>query len=347
MDAALAADVKAKLAAPPVAEVLDLLLQAAARPGCNFDLKYEQGAALLLPHMSPSRNAVRLLCMAAWTEARDGNGGKAMRSLRDGLALSAMVAEDPVLIGMLISMAGTQQVLDTLAHVLAEAPAGSIDAAELDDFAAALSANRNGVQAALVRSLDGERIALGGWAFEGILNGTLNVDGLGGPPVPRTMLWAYANPLRPLFKQDYAFYVTVLGEMREVAGKPFDRAAVASIERRCEGVPRWAILSRLIMPALGRVFVKAAEMECAIDAARVGLALEKHRLAKGTYPASLEELHLPGGVPTDPFTGSPLVYKPAAGGVQVYGFAGNAKDDGGRRRSDDRDNYDVGWEMWR
>jgi hypothetical protein len=135
--------------------------------------------------------------------------------------------------------------------------------------------------------------------------------------------------------------------MREVAGKPFDPAAVRSIAHRCESVPRWAILSRLVLPALDRVFVKAAEMECTLDAARVGLALETHRLARGAYPATLEELNLPGGVPLDPFTGKPLVYKPSASGVQVYGFAGNAKDDDGRRRSDDRDNYDVGWEMKR
>lgn len=350
-DAALAADVKAKLAAPPVAEVLALLREAAARPGCTFDLKYEQGAALLLPHMSPSRNAVRLLCMTAWTKARDGDLRAAMNDLRAGLALSRMVAEDRVLISVLVSYAGIQTVLDTLPHVLAAAPAGAVTADDLDGLAAELARMREGFKPALVHCLDGERIALGGWAFEGILKGTLNGGVLAGSagetPAARAMLWGYANPFRPLFKSDYAHYVTVLGEMREIAGKPFDPAAVASIERRCEGAPRWAILSRLIMPALGRVFVKAAEMECTLDAARVGLALEKHRMSKGAYPASLEELQLPGGVPADPFTGKPLVYRPTAGGVRVYGLAENAKDDGGRSRAVDNKDYDVGWEMRR
>ncbi len=346
-DAALAADVKAKLAAPPVAEVLGLLREAAARPACNFDLKYEQGAALLLPHVSPSRNAVRLLCLKAWAEARDGDIPGALKDLRSGLILSRMAAEDRVLISVLISFAGTQYVLDTLPHVLAIAPAGTVTAGDLDGLAGDLIRTREGFKPALVHCLDGERIALGGWAFEGILNGTLNASVLGGPPAPRGLLWAYANPLRPMFKQDYAFYVTVLGEMREVAGKPFDPASVGSIARRCESMPRWAIFSAMILPALDSVFVKAAEMECTLDAARVGLALEKHRLAKGAYPASLDELQMPGGIPTDPFTAKPLVYRPSAAGVQVYGFAKNAKDDGGRRRSVDNKDYDVGWEMRR
>lgn len=348
-DAALAADVKAKLAAPPVAEVLGLLREAAARPGCNFALKYEQGAALLLPHVSPTRNAVRLLCLNAWAEARDGDLPAAMMDLRAGLVLSRMVAEDRVLISVLIAFAGTQHVLDALPHVLAAAPAGTVTADGLDSLAGDLARMREGFKPMLVHCLDGERIALGGWAFEGILNGTLDpksdlsVTG----DESRPLLWAYVNPFRPLFKQDYAFYVTILGEMREVAGKPFDSAAVASIARRCEGVPRWAILSSLVMPALDSVFMKAAEMECTIDAARVGLALEKHRLANGAYPASLDELNLPGGVPADPFTAKPLIYKPTASGAQVYGFAKNAKDDGGRRRADDNKDYDVGWEMRR
>lgn len=346
-DAALAADVKAKLAAPPVAEVLGLLREASARPGCNFDLKYEQGAALLLPHMAPSRNAVRMLCLGAWVKARDGDLPAAMKDLRAGLVLSRMVAEDRVLISVLIAFAGTQHVLDALPHILAAAPAGAVTADDLDGLAGELARAREGFKPALVHCLDGERIALGGWAFEGVLNGTLNMDGLGGLPVPRGMLWAYANPLRPLFKQDYAFYVTILGEMREVAGKPFDPATAGAIARRVESVPRWAILSSLVMPALDSVFVKAAEMECTLDAARVGLALEKHRLANGAYPASLEELQLPGGVPTDPFTAKPLIYKPTAAGVQVYGFAKNAKDDGGQRRTVDNKDYDVGWEMRR
>jgi len=347
-DAALAADVKAKLAAPPVAEVLGLLREAAARPGCNFELKYEQGAALLLPHMMRSSNAVRLLCLVAWVKARDGDLPAALKDLRAGLVLSRMIAEDRVLISVLVAFAGTQHVLDVLPHVLAAAPAAAVAADDLDGFAGDLARTREAFKPMLVHCLDGERIALGGWAFEGIINGTLDANLLAGTGERSpALLWFYANPFRPLLKQDYAFYVTVLGEMREVAGKPFDPAAVASIARRCEGVPRWAILSRLIMPALDGVFVKAAEMECALDAARVGLALEKHRLAKGAYPASLEALQPAGGVPADPFTGRPLVYKPSASGVQVYGFAKNAKDDGGRRRSADNRDYDVGWEMRR
>jgi len=52
-------------------------------------------------------------------------------------------------------------------------------------------------------------------------------------------------------------------------------------------------------------------------------------------------------VPKDPFTGKPLVYKPSATGVLVYGFGRNARDDHGRRRSGSTSDYDIVWVMRR
>lgn len=351
-DASLAANVRVGLAAREVVEVLDLLHEASTRRACDFKLRYEEGPALRLPHVSPIRSAIRILCLKAWFEASGGDGRRALGTLRDAFAISGMMLDDGVLISLLVSSAGDRMLLDALPQILAPVPAGSIATADLDALAGDLSRRRLALRPAFVRAMDWERIVFGQWAFDAVLGGSrrgadlaavLNPGGASGG----TLALVFAHPLRPLFKSDCAFYLSLMSEMRGQAGQPFDPSVADRFSARVNSFPRWAILSRLITPSFGGIFMTIAETECALDVARVGLALERHRLAKGAYPASLEELQLPGGVPKDPFTGKPLVYKPSATGVLVYGFGKNARDDQGRRRSGTAGDYDIVWEMRR
>ncbi len=351
-DPALASNVCARVATPEVGEVIGLLREAAARPACNFNLKYENGVALLLPHVAPTRAAVRLLCLKAWILVRNGDTRGALDCLRDGLTLSRMIADDRVLISLLVSMAGTQTVIDALPHILADAPSGTLTPSLLQGFDADLIRQRQALRPALVAALDGERIAFGGWAFEGILNGTLKASDLatdlGGDNAPRRgAIWAYINPFRPLFKNDYAFYLSFLAGMREAAAGPLDADAIERIRTRSESIPRWAILSRLTVPALDRVLVKIGEQECAIDLARIGLALEVRRMTTGNYPAALDGVSVPGGLPLDGFTRKPFVYHRTADGFRIYGLGENGKDDGGAPRSGGSRDFDIVWEMRR
>ena len=352
-DPGRAAEIKSRLEVPEVGTVIALLRQAATRPACNFNLNYTEGAALLLPHVAPFRNAVRLLSLKAFLEASDGRARESLALLHDAWILSNMVKEDCVLISLLVSIACDQTALESLSAVLAAAPAGSWTAADLDLLAADLTRKRAALRPALARSMDAERIAMGGWAFEAILDRRISaLDMLDGGGDSQEGRWAFrllANPLRPLLKADYVEYLEWMTELRQAAERPFDRADMERIRQGGDALPRWALITRMVLPALGRVRVKAAEHECLLDVARTGLALERHRLETGAYPASLDELRLPGGVPADPFTGRPLMYKPSATGVVVYGAGENGEDDGGRRRtySDGRRAYDIVWEVTR
>jgi hypothetical protein len=349
-DPSLAAEVRARLEAPEVAGAIALLRQAAARPHCNFDLDYSQGAALVLPHVSILRSAVRLLCAKACVEALAGNAREALAILRDAFALSAMAKEDRILISLLVSVACESTVIESLSVTLAQAPAGSWTAADLEALSAMFERERAGMRQALLHSADGERLALGGWAYEGILHGSLDlgsIDTMGGPdesarPPLRRLLTIL---VRPLIKADYAVYLSIMADMRELFAKPYDAAASKGFRQRIENMPRWAILCSLIMPALERVQVKTTEHECLLDAARVGLAMESHRLSTGAYPATLDELRLPGGVPADPFTGRPLSYRRTDSGVLVYGFGQDGEDNEGLHRSGGDGPYDVTWEV--
>jgi hypothetical protein len=92
--------------------------------------------------------------------------------------------------------------------------------------------------------------------------------------------------------------------------------------------------------------VGQAQMRCVT----VALALERHRLAHGTWPTALAELppDLLPFVPLDPFDGRPLRYRRLADGVVVYSVGPDSQDDGG----DLTDNLqpesgkDVGFRLW-
>ena len=135
--------------------------------------------------------------------------------------------------------------------------------------------------------------------------------------------------------------------MREAAAGPLDADAIERIRTRGESIPRWAILSRLTVPALDRVLVKIGEQECAIDLARIGLALEVRRMTTGNYPAALAGVSVPGGLPLDGFTRKPFVYHRTADGFRIYGLGENGKDDGGTPRSSGSRDFDIVWEMRR
>jgi hypothetical protein len=83
---------------------------------------------------------------------------------------------------------------------------------------------------------------------------------------------------------------------------------------------------------------------------RIGIAIERHRLARGGLPAKLDELvpaYLPA-LPLDVFTGQSHVYRVRQEGTfQLYGTAMNRVDDGGKKgdRESPRDFSDWVWPL--
>jgi len=73
-------------------------------------------------------------------------------------------------------------------------------------------------------------------------------------------------------------------------------------------------------------------MQASVDMARTAIALERHRLALGEYPETLDALapRFMAAVPHDVIGGQPLKYRREAGGrFTLYSIGWNEKDDGG------------------
>ncbi|HUS48123.1 MAG TPA: hypothetical protein VM098_08385, partial [Phycisphaerae bacterium] len=79
------------------------------------------------------------------------------------------------------------------------------------------------------------------------------------------------------------------------------------------------------------------------DLAKLALALAVHKAEKGTYPDKLSAL-APAyvkAVPKDLFTDRPLVYKRQGKGYILYSLGPNMKDDGGKTRDQDPEDFDI------
>jgi len=95
----------------------------------------------------------------------------------------------------------------------------------------------------------------------------------------------------------------------------------------------WNMFARLTMPALTNSDVKFAFAQTSSDLAMIACALERYRLANGTYPDALDQLcpQFLGAIPHDIITGQPLKYRRRDDGRFVlYSVGWNEVDDGGK-----------------
>jgi hypothetical protein len=92
------------------------------------------------------------------------------------------------------------------------------------------------------------------------------------------------------------------------------------------------IMAAMLLPALERFVLKAAQAQTVADQAALACALERYRLANGQFPNTLDALspRFISQSPHDVITGEPYKYRRTADGQFVlYSVGWNEKDDGG------------------
>jgi hypothetical protein len=135
---------------------------------------------------------------------------------------------------------------------------------------------------------------------------------------------------RPTFEQAHAWLLRYLTEFVEITKMPLEqqRPRLEKLDVRRGTAPTAA---RKLMPATHSTIAFFQKCQALLRTASVGLALERHRLAKGAWPEKLTDIapeFLPTA-PVDPFDGKPLRYKKKADGVVVYSIGPDGTDDGG------------------
>ena len=341
------ADWRARLAAPPCAEMLDLVAAAAARPRCDFQLKYRDGVALLLPHVSPLRNLSRLTLLRARLAAEAGQPAAALADIHAVLRLARLSEEEPILISQLVRLAMIRSALDALQSMAGTNAPAAWPADEVAAIAAELRRVEADRIASWEKALDGERVLFGALTMEQLITGEMPVSTLcmveAGSVPGAWKMGGVSYVMRPWLKQSYASYLDHITALRQIGRSPWNEAR-AREEELTGRIPRWDILTRLMLPAVGNVIKLYDNLLAQCQVTRLGLAAEAYRREHGRYPAALSDV---GGNLIDPFSGKPYLYRADEKGLCLYSLGEDGEDNGGALRGpkDTARQRDIVWRV--
>lgn len=107
------------------------------------------------------------------------------------------------------------------------------------------------------------------------------------------------------------------------------------------------ILLNLLIPAVGKIVAIGYRVQIQSEATVVILAVQRYKLDKSRFPASLEELVKDGylkQVPIDPYSDKLVVYKPTENNFILYSIGPDFEDNGGQPGKDKNGKYNFGAE---
>lgn len=323
---------------------LQQLRDAARRPQARFWVNYDDGFAALLPHLAKMKGCAQYLRLHSAAALAEQKPDLALDDLRLAFRMNEAVRNEPFLISHLVRLAMTQIDLLPVWDGLADRCWSDAQLAALDQELA-----RADFLADFQRAMDCER-ACTIWAmevFQRTRDANFFVDAA--PPTPEDFPTAVQQAAGKIllglipkgwFDQNKATLarlnveflratVTVDGQL---VSPTHTRQATAAIEAACNHRTPYNWFAGMLLPALGKAAKKFAFGQNAVNLARVAIALERHRLAHGSYPESLDALaptYL-AKLPHDLINGQPLKYRREANGsFTLYSVGWNEKDDGG------------------
>ncbi len=314
---------------PRVVEFLASLERGIARPGYRQERDYTQGAGILLPNLAENRGVSRILSALARRQAAAGNSDAARRTALTGLRFADSLRTEPILINQLMRVAQVAIAVDALRAVVEVAPPSADDCAKLETLLASFESREP-----LVRSLDGDRLLLGEWAFKQPASA---IPHLTGKNVECIMV--ISGVLLPFKRTDHAAYLRI---MRYYArAEPYVLGDAGIVDQMINAVPRYCILTWSLVPALSATKAKFTGMIAQARVTRTGLAAIRFKQEHGAFPSDLQALKLANA--DDPFTGKPLIYRTTDRGFTIYSVGLNLVDDGGLKGKDSK----SGDEVWR
>ena len=324
---------------------LELVEQAAARTQCNFNLQYDLGGMLCVHHVDDMLAIGRILKAKALLHARRGETQKTYAALDIALRMAEALRDEPMLSSAVVRNAQYYMALELLPALCAKAPPDDETAARLSALLADVD-----LVASYIRAVDGERLFMGEWTYNCFADG--NVHDFLGPENDGVWAARVAKGLlgyRPSLQLDHAAYLRTHSRFAANAARPLWLWEIKPIARPDDEFPWYATISRIITPALNSSLLHSVHVQALIRVSRTGLALLRHKLAHGAYPASLAEIdpEFLGEIPVDPFTGQPLVYRPEADGFVLYSLGKNFRDDNGTIESIDSRRSDTCDIVWR
>ena len=310
------------------APILRLARQAARLQHCDFERPYEQGPNLLLTEPGSLRRLAQLLAIEAQLASAEGRVADAFEAIHVGGRVARHVAEEPILISCLVSIA--------IDAIMDRAFQGVVLGHKNDPriVALATTAERSLRPAPdFGRALSGEVVCC---RIMGDILRRERPDHLG---VGSALPWFAAHTRARAAMVDawearsVAYWRAIFSALHAHEGD------LMAQHRACEPITAEAMrndgkrtyeMGALMMPVFAQAILKVAgnEAQRGLRAALVDLV--SYRQKHGDWPATLADL--PSRPPDDLFSGRPFIYRRTSEGFVLYSVGENLKDDGGRAR---------------
>jgi Tfp pilus assembly protein PilE len=314
--------------------VLAELRAASLRRYCRFNVPYEDWAGptksnayiLTAHHYVVIKWLDRVLSLRAEAELAAGQGGQALEDVNLMFRLDDGLKDEPLLISQLVRYASLSILLQPVAQGLAEHRWSDAQLRALQE-----RLGQTDLLASTVRSFYGERDLCDNPFFNESVMKLRGWDRLEQVNVNR----AFQEVLLPRIDLADREINPVVGHTCDLATSNY--LVGPTVLQRVRAILLHHILAAMMAPSLGHVTEKTAATQTDVDLVTVACALERYRLAEGTYPDQLEALtpRFIATLPHDIINGQPLKYRRTANGKFVlYSVGWNGKDDGGVTATD-------------
>jgi len=253
--------------------------------------------------------------------ARKGDADGAVKDLASVAALARHLEADPTMIGQIQSIAVRSYAIAALERVMQEI--------ELtDDHWSRLQLSRRGAPRAMMQKAYRMERAIGVTTMAKVARGEIDVESIGEADEP--------GPTRMLFYRvflgdnDVQQYGRIMDAYGKALQKPMDQWTDAMDNVVTDQqIHRSGHLTRMILPAMGRVSTMVMQCETRCRLAETAFALKRYKQENGSYPETLEQLQpkFLKAIPVDPFSGQSLLYLNKQGRTVVYSVGEDGLDD--------------------
>jgi hypothetical protein len=291
-----------------------------------------------VPNLSELRGTVFLLKLEAILYAENGDSKSAIRSVKSCFGIARSLAKEPITISQLVRSACQNVAATTIEYCVNRIKFTDEQLAELIEYIQNSDHNTD-MSCAFV----GERCF--GISFF-MAPGSVDPGLMGGVPF---------RPLLALYKavgmadSDAIIYLDLMEEYMKIYQLPLHQRqdAAKAVEARFQSTSKVHVLFYVMMPALARITTIDTRNIAQLLTARIGLAIERYRLAAGKLPDTLNDL-VPDyldAVPKDPFDGNELRYKKLEVGFVVYSIGEDLIDDGGKEKPTGKKEKGETWDV--
>jgi hypothetical protein len=304
--------------------VLAELRAASQRRYCRFKVAYEDWANpndsrdkdALLQQFATIKGIYRVLFLHAEAEMAAGKTEDALEDINLMFRLDAGLKQEPLLISQLVRTACMAILLQPVAEGLAEHRWSDAQLKTLQEHL-----EQTDLLSSTVTSFHGERDLCANPFFNSSPMKLRGWDRLEQLNLNR----AYQEALLPRINLAGREVNPSVGQTCDLVMSNYQGSFVSRFVHH-------RIFAGMLVPALFRVPEKVAAVQTDVDLLAVACALERYRLAQGTYPDQLKALSpsFITTVPHDIINGQPLKYRRTANGKFIlYSIGWNEKDDGG------------------